>query len=296
MRKAVILIHLLFVFQFHVLAQNDTTINLQVNCASGEWELVFSEEFNDTTLNHDRWLTWFPYSDDGSDQCAFCRTHGKEGQIYRDENVEPGNGVLRFVAKREQGSWLGEQRAYSSGMIHSRQSFGIGKYEIRCRLPVGHGFWPAIWAYGRTTSELDILEAGMQHPYRYHMSIHNRKIKKMLHRRHCGFKNLSSGFHTFAMEWDTNFIRFSIDSLVVWRITPYRSVLGCRIKKCSLRPGRYLTEPVFPPSDETLHLILNLAVGNDQTPFTGSPDEETIFPAQMEIDWIRYYKRKPGSE
>ncbi|MFH1121649.1 MAG: glycoside hydrolase family 16 protein [Bacteroidota bacterium] len=292
MMKHYTLTLLLFTLVHAGLAQNDTIITHNIQCPDGAWELVFSEEFESNRLNTENWITWFPYTDDGSDQCGFCRTHGNGGQIYRDENVVINNGVLNLTAKFEPNSWFGVQRDYTSGMIHSRQSFGIGKYEIRCRLPKGMGFWPAIWLFGANVAELDILEAGMQHPRRFHMSIHNYQIKKMLHKRHCDMKELSSEFHTYTMVWDSSFIQFSLDHKVVWKVSPYKYRFGCRVKKCEIKPGKYQLEPIFPPSDETVHLILNLCIGNETTPFTKSPDSDTVFPNQMEIDWIRYYKRK----
>jgi beta-glucanase (GH16 family) len=292
MRLEILVVLVLCVTQLPGIAQDDTTITRQIQCAKGEWELAFSDEFDGNALNSGRWITWFPYTDDGSDQCAFCRTHGNEGQVYQNENVVVGDGSLKLIARREPANWLGEQREYTSGMIHSRQSFGLGKYEISCKLPGGMGFWPAIWAYGRNVAELDILEAGMQHRRRFHMSIHHRKLKKMLHKRHCDFTDLSSEFHTYTMVWDSSFIQFSLDHKVVWEVSPYKHRFGCRVKKCDIKPGQYKLEPIFPPPDETVHLILNLCIGNESTPFTKSPDVRTVFPNQMEIDWIRYYQRK----
>jgi beta-glucanase (GH16 family) len=292
MKQVFFAIFILLVVVTSAIAQTDTLLIKPVPCPDGSWKLLFEEEFEGSRLDTERWLTWFPYTDDGSDQCAFCRTHGNEGQVYLDENVVISDGSLKLVARREPANWMGEQRYYTSGMIHSRQSFGTGRYEFRCKLPYGMGFWPAIWAYGATVSELDILEAGMQHSRRYHMSIHNREVKKMLHRRKHVFKDLSAGYHVYSMVWDSGFIRFEIDNKPVWRISPYTHKIGCRVKKCPVKPGMYLVEPIFPPPTETVHLILNLCIGNEFTPFTKSPGAKTVFPNQMEIDWIRYYLRE----
>lgn len=292
MKKIPVLI-LLFILKISmVFSQNDTLLTSTIECAEGEWELVFNDEFDDGTLDAEKWITWYPNTDNGSDQCAFCRTHGNEGQIYKDENVVVTDGRLKLISRRESLTWFNQQRDFTSGMIHSRQIFGLGRYEIRAKLPKGMGFWPAIWTYGNTTSELDILEAGMQHPRRYHMSIHNRNIRKMLHKRRWVLKDLSAGFHTYSMQWDSSRIEFGIDNNVLFRISPYRSKWGCIIKRCPVKPGKYRKEPIFPPASETLHLIINLAIGNESTPFTSSPDEKTVFPNQMEVDWIRYYQRK----
>ncbi|HPG34200.1 MAG: glycoside hydrolase family 16 protein [Lentimicrobiaceae bacterium] len=286
------LIWLLLHLSFGVYAQSDTILVNTVQCSPDDWILVFSEDFDGHELNTNQWVTWFPYTEDGSDQCSFCRTHANGGQIYRDSNVMVNNGTLKLIARPEVNTWFGVEREYTSGMIHSRKSFGMGKFEIRCQLPSGMGFWPAIWLYGNTTSELDILEAGMQNPKRYHTSIHNRHLKRMLHRRHKLAVNLAEGFHIYTMEWDTNFIRFQIDDKIMWQVSRFLNKNGRRHQTCPVEPGMYRLEPVFPPEDEKVQLIINLCIGNATTAFTKSPDKNTILPNQMEVDWIKIYKRK----
>jgi hypothetical protein len=69
-----------------VFSQQDTVISQPVFCPQGNWELVYSEAFDGDVLNKEQWITYFPYTDDGSDQCAFCRTHG----------IPSGAGTLIF--------------------------------------------------------------------------------------------------------------------------------------------------------------------------------------------------------
>ena len=74
-------------------------------CTDAPWQLVFSDDFEGDSLDRSKWMTWYPYGENSSDQCSFCRTHGDEGQIYRDENVEVKNGLLRLTARKEAGTW-----------------------------------------------------------------------------------------------------------------------------------------------------------------------------------------------
>lgn len=273
-------------------SQQDTIISFPVICESGNWVLAYAEEFDGNDLNGRDWVTWYPYSDDGSDRCAFCRTHGNEGQIFRDENVVVSDGLLRIVAKRDSGEWMGELREYTSGIIHSRSTFGQGRYEIRSRLPLGAGFWPAIWTFGQISAELDIMEAGMQYPERFHTSIHNWQMGKMAHKRNRVRMNLAEDFHVYAMEWDPNIIRFFIDDKEVWSLSRFTSRRGRNLKTCDLKPGRYKINPFFPSGQERVYIIVNLSIGNENTPFAKTPVAETLFPNQMEVDWIRIYQRK----
>ena len=273
-------------------AQHDTILIQPVPCPEGEWELAFSDEFEGDRLNTADWITWYPYTDDGSDQCAFCRTHGNEGQVFLDENVVVSGGLLKIIAIKEKAVWMGEEREHTSGMIHSRRAFGHGKYEFRCRLPEGNGYWPALWTFGQISAEIDLMEAGMQRPKRFHTSVHNWKIKKMAHKRHRLKTSLSDDFHVFTMEWEPNIIHFYIDGSEVWQLHRFTNRRGKNLRKCPVRPGRYRTQPVFPPENEKLYIIAGLGIGTEKTPFTKLPGPETVFPNQMEIDYFRYYVRR----
>ena len=211
MKKTFFLI-LLLCIAIEAFPQRDTLLTERITCQEGAWKLVFEDEFNNGTLNKDEWLTWFPYTDDGGDSCVFCRTHGDEGQVLLDANVVVSDTSLKIIAKREKAIWMGEERDHTTGMIHSRRAFGRGRYEVRAKLPAGMGFWAAIWTFGQIYTEIDIMEAGMQHPERYHTSIHNWVIHKMAHNRKNVKTDLSVDFHVYAMEWEPNIIRFFIDN------------------------------------------------------------------------------------
>ena len=40
-------------------------------------------------------------------------------------------------------------------------------------------------------------------------------------------------------------------------------------------------------SREPMYLVLNLAVGGD---YPGPPDGATVFPARVEVDWVRVWQ------
>lgn len=275
-----------------IYAQHDTVLTDGYPCPTGKWKLVFFEDFNSDSVDKSKWFTYYPYTIDGSDSCAFCRLHADGGQVYIDENVEVSDGLLKLNVKRDSTVWFGKKRPYSSGMIHSKQSFSYGRYEVRCKLPKGRGLWPAIWLFGKNSAELDILEAGMQRPRIIHTSIHNYKIKKMKHLKHRRMPDLSAEFHNYVMEWDTNTVVFMLDEQVLWKFHRFTKASNNKqVKDCNLEAGEYGLEPLFPPVNERLQLILNVAVGTKTTPFTNEPDKKTIFPAVMEVEYIKIYER-----
>lgn len=254
------------------------------------WTLYFNDEFDGPALNSKEWLTWFPYTDDGSDQCAFCRTHGNENQIFLDENVVLENGILQIIAKKEEAIWFNEKRSYTSGTVHSRQAFGPGRYEIRAKLPKGEGFWPAIWTFGQIGSEVDLMEGGMQKTKRFHTSVHEWNVKDMFHKRINVNFDLTEDFHVYGMEWDSTSIVFFIDDIEVWQFCKFTPNIKRNPRNCNR--SRKAVQPVFPADHEKLFLIIGMAIGNEETPFTKSPAVETIFPNKFEIDYVRIYKRE----
>lgn len=274
-------------------AQRDTLLPSQDLCSSGQWELVFSDEFGNGSLDRDKWITWYPYADDGSDQCEFCRLHGEEGQVYRDENVAEANGLLKLIARREPSEWYGRQRAFTSGMIHSKQSFGYGRYEMRCKLPAGMGFWTAFWMFGENATEIDVFEIGTQNKRQHHVGLISWKTKTDQQKGLRSKSSLLDGFHTYALVWDPNFIRIEVDSIEVWNTCRYLTKRGKPLKRCSVKQGQYQVHPSWPPGGEKLKIIVNVAVGTETTPFTKSPGPKTVLPNQMEVDWIRVYERRP---
>lgn len=291
MKKEYVFILLFAAISIQAFTQKDTLLTEPLWCNEGAWNLIFEEEFNNGALNSDEWLTWYPYTDDGGDGCAFCRTHGDEGQVFLDENVVVSDSSLKIIAKKEAATWMGEERPHTSGMIHSRRAFGHGRYEVRAKLPSGMGFWPAIWTFGQIYTEIDLMEAGMQNPKRFLSSVHNWNIRTMENKRSRVRTDLSADFHVYAMEWEPNIIRFFFDEKEVWALSRFTSRRGRNLKRCDLKPGRYGVNPVFPHEDEKLFLIIGLGVGTPNTPFTKTPDENTLFPAQIEVDWVRFYER-----
>ena len=156
------------------------------------------------------------------------------------------------------------------------------------RLPGGQGLWPAFWllpqdnAYGgwAASGEIDIVEAvnldgsGGNH------------IHGTIHYGGTAPGNLSSGaaylvptsaqedFHTYAVEWDRDAIRWYVDDVMYAATNSWSSAGGA-----------------FPaPFDQPFYILFNVAVGGN---WPGSPDSSTVFPVTMEVDWVRVYSGQP---
>jgi hypothetical protein len=135
-------------------------------------ELVFSENFNSSSLNTTVWDTCYPWGDEGgrsglsgSGNCYNATTGEK--QLYVDDAISVSNGTLKLTAKRERVTANGKTFNYTSGMIasHPRRGGGFmnqyGYVEARIKVPSGKGFWPAFWTLPFPVSwppEIDIVE------------------------------------------------------------------------------------------------------------------------------------------
>lgn len=176
-----------------------------ISCPSASWKLVFYDEFNGNQLDATKWVTHYPYAANG--QCEFCRTHGNEGQIYKDENVVISGGTLKLIAKRENATWFGQTREYTSGMTHTTNSFKFfyGKFEMRAKIPSGMGFWPAYWLYGDEGNEIDIFEFGCDKPTWLYTNVHTsyNNAHYDWSEKYIG-TNFSNSFHIYTVEWEPN--------------------------------------------------------------------------------------------
>ncbi len=203
-----------------------------------------------------------------------------ELQYYtnRPENVKIQNGMLEITAIKE--SYMGS--GYTSARILTKGLFErtYGRFEARIKLPWGQGIWPAFWLLGDDSNgsviwpqigEIDIMEYRGQEPTITHGSVHGpgysggNPVTKSYELTNDRF---DTGFHVFGIEWGPNYINYYVDDVLYNQITP------------SDADGEW----VF--NDNSFYMIMNMAVGGS---FVGSPDNSTVFPQTMYVDYVRVY-------
>jgi beta-glucanase (GH16 family) len=156
-------------------------------------------------------------------------------------------------------------------------NFKYGRLEARIRVPVGDGTWPAFWLLGSDISsnawpncgEIDIMETKGSEPYTVHGTAHGPGYSGG-----DGIVNtislssrLGAGYHTYALEWTPNRMRWYIDNKLFHTVTP--SIVGNHTY-------------VF---NKSMFLIMNVAAGGW---FAGDVDPD-LNVAKMYIDYVRYY-------
>ncbi|MBP7273786.1 MAG: glycoside hydrolase family 16 protein [Saprospiraceae bacterium] len=195
-------------------------------------------------------------------------------------------------ARKQIGTWYTATRNYSSGMIQSKQNFHYGKFEIRCKLPSGNGFWPSFWMWGG--DECDVFEYCTSEPTIQQMTLHMNCDGHdcQSHDTNDGI-NSTDGFHTYSVEWEPLYVEWKTDGQTVRKVNLLHSISG-GIVNCGddLATGIYTFNELIP--DDFMEVIAGLGV-NTQGSFCGNniPDENTPFPADYEVDYIRIWQKNP---
>ena len=117
---------------------------------SGGYHLVWSDEFNnlDTAKWNVRNNTW--------------SNNEQSIDTSRPQNVFVSNGALTLRAIQQSYTAYGTTRGYTSGYLDTigKESWQYGRIEMRAKLPVAQGLWPAFWLRNDVgLGELDIMEA-----------------------------------------------------------------------------------------------------------------------------------------
>lgn len=240
--------------------------------AAPNWQLVWSDEFNGSSLNRG---VWTPEIGTGYNGWG-----NNELQYYTDrpQNVQVTGGNLVITAQRENY----EGRNYTSARIKTQglKSFKYGKIEARIKIPTGQGIWPAFWMLGESfrdvgwpyCGEIDIMEH-VNNESVVHGTVHWDANGYASYGRASGNLDFSQ-FHTYSIEWDPSYIRWFVD--------------GVQYNEIYIANGTGNTEEFQKP----FFIPLNLAVGGN---WPGSPNGSTPFPAQMLVDYVRVYQDQGGS-
>jgi beta-glucanase (GH16 family) len=191
------------------------TIPVTVTITVSAPVLVWSDEFNTDGLpDATKWGYDLGAGGWGNNEAEYYTS--------RAENAVVINGSLRITAKKE--SYSGSSYTSARLLTKDKFSFTYGKVEIRAKVPVGGGTWPALWMLGSDIStvnwpacgEIDIME---------HLGNDLNKIYGTLHYpgRSGGnadggnriITNATTEFHIYSLEWSASEIKILVDGQLV---------------------------------------------------------------------------------
>jgi beta-glucanase (GH16 family) len=231
-------------------------------------QLVWSDEFNGSSLDQTIWSFQLGQFND----CVHYSTD-------LPTNTTVTDGKLQLIALEE--SYQGYD--YTASVIKTKHTVNwrYGKIEARIKLPSTDGFVPAFWLlpedeqYGwwPASGEIDIMEHPTNEVTTIYGTIHSEAYNSFTGSGPRGgtidIADAETAFHLYAIEWTPEKIDFYVDNQNYYTFNNEHS--------------GYQTWPF----DHPFYVILNMAVGGA---WVGNPTGSTVFPAIMEVDYIRVYQ------
>lgn len=259
---------------------NDVVSSVIVRKTATTRTPTWSDEFNN--INTGNWSFETGGGGWGNSELEYY-TNGNNAYIQFD--AQAGSNVLVLEARRENPAnyncWYGRCEYTSTRMVtRGKKSFKYGRMEARLKLPQTQGIWPAFWMLGDSFSsvgwpqggEIDIMEHVGFEPNLTHGALHGPGYSGAT--PIAGTADLgqpvNSNYHIYAVEWDTNGIRWFVDGKQFYSIT--------KSQVQQYGPWVY---------DQPFWFLLNVAVGGG---WPGSPDGSSSFPQRMYVDYVRVYQ------
>jgi len=195
---------------------NDFPLSDQTN--QGNWEkyALMSDEFDGDRLDPNKWHPVNP------------KWLGRQPAFFYSGNVTVSNCKLHLAMKKQEVPEMPKDKGYhtyTSAAVQSKTKVKYGYFEVKCRPMKSHGsssFWfyesnPELW------TEIDVFEIGGAAPgfqRKYNMNVHvfrtpteNKHWSK--HGVWAATSNLADDYHVYALEWDTERIKWYYDGVLV---------------------------------------------------------------------------------
>lgn len=258
------------------------------NGPTGDWHLVFSDEFNGNTLDLSKWIMCNPSF------ATSCLPYNEEQQKFNvaqtnNENVKVSGGNLHLVTTKDSSGqiWSGMVSTGPNKFNYDQPNYQpfeytYGYYEGRVKFPKGNGFWPSMWMLPDQdkngpwpdSGEYDVVEIAGNDPTKGHFTAHWGPNGS----GDCGhpctpqeetISDASADYHTYGFDWQPDGLTWYVDGKQV---------------------GNKITDPNA-IRNHPFYIIANFSVGGSWPPLNGAPDSSTVFPASMDIDYLRVWQK-----
>lgn len=283
--------------------------------SSSPWTLVWSDEFDGNEIDSEKW--------EHEVNCWGGGNEEKQCYTSQAKNSYVQDGSLKIVAIREAAPFCGPSKnqddpgydpndtskclPYTSARLRTKNKadWTYGRMEIRAKMPFGKALWPAIWMlptdyeYGGWphSGEIDIFEAFSPGTTDF------GALNEVAGTLHYGFswpwnqytgkdspgasfipeENIWDEFHTYAVEWEEEEIRWYVDGHHYGTQTSD----GWFSYYWGGQQLGYQNSVGAQPFDKDFHMLLNVAVGSS---FLGEPAVDAVFPQTMEVEFVRVYQ------
>jgi beta-glucanase (GH16 family) len=239
------------------------------------YALAWSDEFSTASLDLAAWTF------ENGDGCpGLCGWGNNELEYYtnRSDNLFFQDGKMIIEAKKE--SLGGKNYTSSKILTRDKKTFKFGRIDIRAKLPIGKGIWPAFWLLPQnnvhggwpSSGEIDLMEMIGHEPNRTYGTLHfgpGPGSTQLGSNYTLASGTFNTEFHVFSLEWKPDEIKWYVDGN-----------LYSTVSKADMGGNNY-------PFNEDFFFIINMAVGGN---WPGSPEASTYFPQWLIIDYIRVYQ------
>ena len=270
----------IFILILHFSCSNNEPLSSIIDESEDELceTCIWSEEFNGSSLNNDNWNFETGYGNNG--------WGNDEWQLYTNNNAKVIDGSLIITAKKESNSIGKRNGSITSSRLTTQGKVTVGpgtRIEARIKGPWGQGIWPAFWTIGAnfpdvgwpSCGEIDILEYSGGNPLSNDKNKTNESTQHWSHNgSHASYGNkithtepLSANYNIYELIWTNDYIETKLN--------------GKSFHIIDIKSGS-----VYEPFHKNHFFILNIAVGGN---YSGSPNDETVFPQQLMVDYIRVY-------
>lgn len=249
-------------------------------------DLVWSDEFNTNgVVDSNNWFHQTQLPAGGS-------WFNGEVQHYTNQQTNSfvDSGFLNIVAKKENFTDQNVTKQYTSARLNSKFAFKYGRIDVRAKLPIESGTWPAIWMLGKNVNEdggyfdalygttnwpacgeIDIMEHGIfpsENINFVQSAIHTTSSSgNTVNKGGTIASDLANSYHVYSMNWSPNQISFLLDGVIYYTYNP-------SVKDASTWPF-----------DKEQYLLLNIALGG----FAGTIPSDFV-QTSMVVDYVRVYQ------
>ena len=239
--------------------------------------LVWQDEFDGPDIDTNSWNFETGNGTDfdlppgwGNDELQIYTSTPQNASVAEDA----GESVLMITARADDSDGFTSARMTTEKKVSIR----YGKVIASMKLPETQGMWPAFWMLGDNidevswpgSGEIDILELLGHKPDKTFHTIHyvnGEQSYKNNGNEYLNATKFSEDYHEYMLDWTPESLTFSVDG------------------------NEAHTIPITNDMKEfqrSFHLLLNIAVGGR---LPGNPDDTTVFPQTMYVDYIRVYEQ-----